>query len=76
MSYSYYLVYGIVGRALMVLLPRSRPGGIMADWLFWSLMPFLFLLTLVSAAALFVWIEKPVSLRPTLRRAVPAATAV
>ena len=63
MSYSYYLVHGVVVRAVMVLLARVLPLG-MPDWLFWAFMPILYTATLAVASLLFVLVEKPLSLRP------------
>lgn len=61
MSYSYYLLHGIVVRVIMVSLTKIFPLG-MSDRLFWTLMPTIFLLTLLASALLFIFIEKPISL--------------
>ena len=66
MSYSYYVVHGFVVRIAMVSLGKLLPHG-MPDWVFWTAMPSLFLVTLVASACLFLVVEKPVSLRPRAR---------
>ena len=63
MSYSYYLLHGFVVRIAMVLLARVLPLG-MPDWVFWALMPVLYVATLLASSLLFVMVEKPVSLQP------------
>ena len=63
MSYSYYLIHGFLVRFCMLLVARALPNG-MPDWAFWTLLPILYLATLVVSALLFVMIERPISLRP------------
>lgn len=63
MSYSYYLLHGFVVRIAMVLLGRVLPEG-MPGWLFWGLIPILFGLTVLASSLLFIFVEKPISLRP------------
>lgn len=62
-SYSYYLIHGLALKAAFMALawvvPASSAPG---DWLFWALLPPVFLATLVPAAALFLWVEKRWSL--------------
>lgn len=67
MSYSYYLIHGFVVRICMVVFARALPQG-MPDWVFWALMPVLYLATLLVSSLLFVMVEKPISLRPKPRR--------
>ncbi len=74
MSYSYYLLHGIVVRIVMVMLARMLPAG-MADWVFWAVMPGLFVATLVASSLLFIAVEKPLSLRPA-RPSVSAPATV
>lgn len=69
MSYSYYLIHGIVTRSIMVVVGRLVPAG-MPDWLYWSAMPTIFAITLVASGILFVWVEKPISLRPPVQKKV------
>lgn len=63
MSYSYYLLHGLVLKGgffiLAILLPPSGSNG---HWWFWLLLPSLFGLTLISSAVLFLAIERPLSL--------------
>ena len=75
MSYSYYLIHGFVVRIGMVLLARELGPG-MPDWLFWTLLPVFFAVTLVASAALFIIVEKPLSLKRVVRAPrAEAATA-
>jgi len=67
MSYSYYLVHGFVVRTAMVMLARVLPFGL-PDWVFWVLMPPLYLGTILASSLLFLAVEKPVSLRPAAGR--------
>jgi peptidoglycan/LPS O-acetylase OafA/YrhL len=67
MSYSYYLIHGFVVRAAMLLVGKVLPMG-MPDWMFWALMPALYLATLVVGALLFRAVEKPLSLSGASRQ--------
>lgn len=61
MSYSYYLMHGLVIRAGMVALAGLLPLD-MPIWGFWIMIPAVFVATLLASGALFVWVEKPLSL--------------
>ena len=63
MSYSYYLLHAFVIRLIMGVVGRVA-GGDMPGFLFWCLMPVVFGGTIVASSLLFVWVEKPFSLRP------------
>jgi peptidoglycan/LPS O-acetylase OafA/YrhL len=69
MSYSYYLAHGFVVRIAMVVIGKILHGA-MPVVLFWALIPILYVATLAASALLFVLVEKPFSLRPTLSRAM------
>lgn len=64
MSYSYYLLQGLVLKisfmALALVLPATAQGLLF----FWALMPVMFAITLIPTAALYVLIERPFSLQP------------
>lgn len=64
MSYSYYLLQGLVLKisfmALALVLPATAQGLLF----FGALMPVMFAITLIPTAALFILIERPFSLRP------------
>jgi len=66
MSYSYYLLHGLALKAgflaLSMLLPITSYGA----WLFWVLLPSMFVLTLIPTMALFLLVERPFSLAPGL----------
>ena len=68
MSYSYYLVHGIVVRIACVLLARVLPAG-MTGASFWLLGLALYGATLLAGAVLFILVEKPLSLRNPVRGA-------
>lgn len=70
MSYSYYLLHGLVLKAGFLVMSKLLPTTDGAAWLFWALLPLMFVLTLIPTSALFLLIERPFSLAP--RRASPA----
>ncbi len=74
MSYSFYLIHGLVVLVSMAVLGKLLPG-MMPEALFWLAMPVLFTAALGASAALFIAVEKPLSLN-TRRKSVikPAAT--
>ena len=61
MSYSYYLVHGLVVKAVMEVVARVFTGGLPAG-LFWGLLPVLFVMSVAVSAGLFVIVERPYSL--------------
>jgi exopolysaccharide production protein ExoZ len=73
MSYSYYLLHGLVLKAIFVVaLPLAVPPEQYGSWVFWCLLPVMFSLSLIPPAALFVLVERPFSLAPE-RMIRPAA---
>jgi exopolysaccharide production protein ExoZ len=64
MSYSYYLLHGLSLKALFLVLRKVMPGIDAAGPLASVIMPAAFLFTLVPCALLFVFVERPWSLRP------------
>ena len=72
MSYSYYLMHGLVVRAGFAVLGRVLPDGLPPPAFWMALVP-LFAATLAAGAVLFIVVEKPLSLRP--RRAAVGAAA-
>lgn len=64
MSYSYYLLHGLALKAGFLILPKlwSAPGHALGLYL--ALLPPMFLLTLIPTSALFLLIERPLSLAP------------
>jgi len=64
MSYSYYLLHGLVLNAGFLLLAQVLPPAGQGAWVFWGLLPVLFALTLAPTAALFLLVERPYSLAP------------
>lgn len=64
MSYSYYLLHGLALKTSFLALSKVSAGAHFGSWLFWALLPPLFLLTLVPTSALYLLIERPFSLSP------------
>lgn len=75
MSYSYYLLHGLALKAGFMLLLAKLPRVEHEALFFAGAMPFMFALTLMPSAALFLLIERPFSLAPALRQP-PAAAAL
>ena len=63
-SYSYYLLHGLTLKAGFLALSRVLSGASHGAWLFWVLLPPMFALTVVTASALFLLVERPFSLAP------------
>lgn len=64
MSYSYYLLHGLALKAGFLALSTLVPTASYDLWLFWVLIPPMFVLTLIPSAALFLLVERPFSLTP------------
>lgn len=64
MSYSYYLLHGLVLKTAFLALSGIFPVSAFGSWFFWALLPVMFLVTLPPTAALFLLVEKPYSLSP------------
>ncbi|MDA8416127.1 MAG: acyltransferase [Betaproteobacteria bacterium] len=63
MSYSYYLLHGLVLKiGFMLVSTMLPPSGSEQVLVFWGMFPFMLLLTLVSTMGLFIFIERPFSL--------------
>ncbi len=79
MSYSYYLLHGLTLKAAFLPLRACSRNALV--WVpqhevifFWALLPPMFALTLVASAALFLAVERPFSLSPTVQqKGVPAS---
>lgn len=69
MSYSYYLLHGLVLNAGFLLFAQVLPPAGQGAWVFWGLLPALFALTLGPSAALFLFVERPYSLAPASKAA-------
>ena len=70
MSYSYYLIHGLALKAGFLVLSKLLPPAPAAHdfWIFWILLLPMFALTLIPSAALFLWIERPFSLKSSVPR--------
>jgi len=68
MSYSYYLIHGLALKGAFMVFAALFP---FSEWrgLFWLLAAPMFLISLLPAALLFIWVEKPLSLAPRHRTA-------
>jgi len=68
MSYSYYLIHGLALKGAFLGMSALMPGAAFDSWFFWALMPAMFAITLLPSAALFLAVERPLSLaRETAR---------
>ncbi|MFN3438993.1 MAG: acyltransferase family protein [Acidovorax sp.] len=77
MSYSYYLVHGLALKASFLLLSNLLPVSGAGSGLFWLLLPISFLATLPPSAALFLMVERPLSIKPSSSaRPLPAQAVV
>lgn len=72
MSYSYYLVHGLALKASFLALALFLPAASHGAWLFWALLPVMFVCSLMPAVTLFLMVERPISLAP--QRVMAAAS--
>lgn len=63
----YYLLHGLVVAAFARIAARAL--GTVPGWLVCTATPAVFAASLLPAAALFLWVERPVSLAPRPARA-------
>lgn len=75
MSYSYYLLHGLALNAGFLLLGKLWPATSGSISTFVILLLPMFGFTLLSAAFLFIWVEKPWSLQQPVSRAQPEHAA-
>ena len=64
MSYSYYLLHGLVLKAGFLLLATLLPLESLGAWAYWALLPVMFALTVPPSVVLFLVVERPFSLAP------------
>lgn len=69
-SYSYYLIHGLALKAFVMVFAKFHAPQANEDYLFWALLPLVFTSTVIVSVALFIGIEKPMS----LVAATPAVT--
>lgn len=67
MSYSYYLLHGLVLKACFLLLAGIYPSDGLQGSVFWLGLPVSFLLTVFFSSLLFLSVERPWSLAPKKR---------
>lgn len=65
MSYSYYLFHGLCLKATTFILARVFPGSGNETYMFWVMLLPAFAITTVGSAALFLMVERPMSLFAT-----------
>ena len=75
MSYSYYLMHGLVLKALFIALAVVIPTTTHDSALFWLLLPVAFAVSIVPSAGLFLAVERPFSLSPALEKRAARETA-
>jgi len=63
MSYSYYLIHGLVLKGGFLLLAQFSPPAHDSASVFWVVLPGMFTLTVLISAGLFLAIERPFSLQ-------------
>lgn len=73
-SYSYYLMHGLVLKAAFTASEHVLPASTSAPLFFRALLPVMFAVTLIPTATLFFLVEYPLSLAP--RRPLKAPNAV
>ncbi|HAT31020.1 MAG TPA: acyltransferase [Janthinobacterium sp.] len=74
MSYSYYLLHGLALKVAFHALAAVVPASPQGPLFFWGLLTPMLILTLLPPAALFLLVERPLSLAPR-RAAAPALAA-
>ncbi|MDQ2820457.1 MAG: acyltransferase [Pseudomonadota bacterium] len=75
MSYSYYLLHGLALKLLVIVLQKVFPDVHNETLFVLGALPIVFFLTLIPAAALFLLVERPLSLKPS-RRHTAAPTSI
>ncbi|NMM81194.1 acyltransferase [Acidovorax sp. SRB_14] len=63
-SYSYYLIHGLALKSAFLILASVFPSAVLGPWFFWLLLPIAFLMTLPPSAALYLLVERPLSIKP------------
>ena len=71
MSYSYYLLHGLVLKAVFLLLGHMTMSGAYGAMAYIIMLPLCFGVTVLGSVVLFLAVERPLSLQPTARRALP-----
>ncbi len=61
-SYSYYLLHGLALKGVALAMDTLLSAGAFPWWMYWALMPPMFILTLLPSALLFIGVERPFSL--------------
>lgn len=64
MSYSYYLLHGLALKASVMVLAKVIPPEPKPAYFFFAMLPPMLAVTLVASGALFILIERPLSLAP------------
>ncbi|MGZ3253361.1 MAG: acyltransferase family protein [Burkholderiaceae bacterium] len=62
MSYSYYLLHGLTLKACSLVLSTLLPYANYNPWWFWTMLPTMFIMTLIPTTILFLLVERPLSL--------------
>jgi peptidoglycan/LPS O-acetylase OafA/YrhL len=75
MSYSYYLLHGLTLKFIFMVLFTIVPSVTNEALFFIGMMPAMFVITLLPSAALFLLVERPLSLTPAPSRQPLTASA-
>lgn len=64
MSYSYYLIHGFTLHIISLFVALFFADAFASPLVFWLSMPVFFMITWISSTLLFMFVEKPLSLKP------------
>jgi exopolysaccharide production protein ExoZ len=76
MSYSYYLLHGLSLKGYFLVLGLVLATGGNSSVYFWTLLPVMFMLSLIPPAVLFLAVERPFSLVKTKKKAIETPQAI
>jgi peptidoglycan/LPS O-acetylase OafA/YrhL len=62
MSYSFFLLHGLVLNVIFFSLEHIAPPAALWGGMFWALLPPAFILALLASGVLFLVVERPFSL--------------
>lgn len=63
MSYSYYLMHSLAMQFILLLMKKLHFFNSGSEMMIWLMLPIVFILTLMPSILLFIFIEKPLSLK-------------
>lgn len=66
-SYSFYLIHSVALRVVFTAVAMVVPAGAQSSWVFWAMFVPALAVSSAAALALFMLVERPLSLAPTRR---------